>query len=248
MCTVIVQVPETPSGPVRLLAVRDEDPARAWDAPGEWWPELPGLTGVRDRRAGGAWLATQDDKLSVILNRAEPGANPGFPTRAWPRSRGGIVLDAAQGSEPGANPETAPFNLVTVEGSTVTVIRWDGSALARETLDPGVHMLAHDDVDDPDTARIAAWLPRFRELTHAAPERWRDEWISLLATSAQLPIDDDRAIIRDNTAHGFPTASLLVCVAEITADPAGPAVSLESATLGRPAQWDNPEFVSAPLV
>ena len=97
-------------------------------------------------------------------------------------------------------------------------------------------------------ARIAAWLPRFRELTHAAPERWRDEWIAILATSAQLPIDDDRAIIRDNTAHGFPTASLLVCVAEITADPAGPAVSLESATLGRPARWDNPEFVSAPLV
>ncbi|WP_370429006.1 NRDE family protein, partial [Microbacterium sp. NRRL B-14842] len=56
MCTVVIDVEV--AGSARLLAVRDEDPAREWDALGEWWPEeYPGVIGIRDRRAGGAWLA-----------------------------------------------------------------------------------------------------------------------------------------------------------------------------------------------
>ena len=54
MCTVIVHVPEDSTAAIRVLAVRDEDPARAWDPLGAWWPELPGVVGVRDTRAGGA--------------------------------------------------------------------------------------------------------------------------------------------------------------------------------------------------
>ena len=56
---------------VRLLAVRDEDPQREWDALGPWWPEqYPGVIGIRDRRAGGAWLAVdpQRRRLAVLLN------------------------------------------------------------------------------------------------------------------------------------------------------------------------------------
>ena len=62
--------PET----ARLLAVRDEDPQREWDALGEWWPDAyPGVSGIRDRRAGGAWLAVNpaERRLAVLLNRAD---------------------------------------------------------------------------------------------------------------------------------------------------------------------------------
>ena len=72
MCTVIIHVPERAEHATRMLAVRDEDPTRPWDAPGPWWPdEYPEVIGVRDRRANGAWLAEDSPagRLAVILNR-----------------------------------------------------------------------------------------------------------------------------------------------------------------------------------
>ena len=72
MCTVIITVPDDAAQPVRLLAVRDEDPGRPWDRLGAWWPDrYPGVVGIRDVRAGGAWLAANTDerRLAVLLNR-----------------------------------------------------------------------------------------------------------------------------------------------------------------------------------
>ncbi|NLE97708.1 MAG: hypothetical protein GX596_06935, partial [Propionibacterium sp.] len=68
MCTVVIRVPEPDSEePVRLLAVRDEDPGRPWRTLGQWW--TPGVVGVLDELAGGAWLAADDESLAVLVNR-----------------------------------------------------------------------------------------------------------------------------------------------------------------------------------
>lgn len=223
MCTVIVQVPDSPEGPTRLLAVRDEDPNRPWDPPGAWWPsEHPGVVGVRDRRANGAWLAENPStgRLSVLLNRnPEVLASPDDQLE----SRGGIVLASIQGASIPDAPNTATFNLIEISGAHTGLVSWTGARLHRETPRPGVHMIAHDDLDDPGTARVARWLPDFRELaaqwdSHVPFEDWRQQWLDLLASSGQLGPDDDEAIIRDNRPHGYPTLSLLVCVAEIHVD------------------------------
>ena len=89
MCTVIVHVPSEPGAPIRLLAVRDEDPARAWDPLGPWWPDLPSVSGVRDRRAGGAWLAADADagRVAVILNRADVATDEADPLPSRGRTR-----------------------------------------------------------------------------------------------------------------------------------------------------------------
>lgn len=90
MCTVIIHVPERAEHATRMLAVRDEDPTRPWDAPGPWWPdEYPEVIGVRDRRANGAWLAEDSPagRLAVILNRDVLSVPDGSL-----ESRGGIVL------------------------------------------------------------------------------------------------------------------------------------------------------------
>ncbi|WP_336653266.1 MULTISPECIES: NRDE family protein [unclassified Leucobacter] len=256
MCTVILDVPTRADAPIRLLAVRDEDPERAWDPPGEWWPEeRPGVVGVRDRRANGAWLAAVGPsagpgdgaaRLAVILNRGETVRPRGAAPLA---SRGGIVLDAVAGIEPADPPGTAAFNLVEVSTAGARVTEWGGSDLRRARLSPGVHMLAHDGVDDRATARIAHWLPEFSALREQGsgsgsepfPE-WRERWISLLARSAELGPTDDRAIIRDNRPHGYPTLSLLVCVAEV----GDAGIDLVSAVLRRPGRWGSPAF-GAPL-
>lgn len=232
MCTVILSVPAAPGAPVRVLAVRDEDPGRAWDPPGPWWPDIaPGVVGVRDRRAGGAWLAVDpaQARLAVILNRAEvPGATG---------SRGAVVLDAVAGRPPESPPDTHGFNLVTVDTDGARVTSWDGGQVRTTLLGPGVHMIAHDDVDDTATPRIARWLPEFA----AAPDgsgRWEDAWLALLERTADLPPTDDRAIVRDNRPYGVPTLSLLVCAASIGAE----GVALSYGELDEPGIWNHPAF------
>lgn len=211
MCTVIVHVPEDPAAAIRLLAVRDEDPARAWDPLGAWWPDRPSLVGVRDTRAGGAWLAADPEaaRLAVVLNRADL-----IDDSLATGSRGHIVLDAAAGEGLPEAPPTHGFNLLDVTAGRARVSMWDGDAVRAVDLAPGVHMIAHDDVDDPRTARIVAWHDAF-----AAPtgDDWVTEWLAALERTTALPPTDDRAIIRDNRPHGYPTLSLLVCAASVSA-------------------------------
>lgn len=245
MCTVIVEVPTEAADPIRLLAVRDEDPERPWDPPAPWWPETaPGIVGVRDRRANGAWLAADltERRLAVILNRPEqlaPRLAPGEPPLG---SRGELPLRAAAGEALPAPPRTESFNLVTVSDGTVSVRQWDGDELRAVRLAPGVHMLAHHEVDDPSTPRIARWLPEFRRLAGLPAGIWKQRWIETLGRSAELPADDDRAIIRDNRAHGFPTQSLLACLAEL---PRTGAATLDFAGLDEPAHWHHEAFRAA---
>ncbi|GAA1317830.1 NRDE family protein [Leucobacter albus] len=240
MCTVVIEVPQDTSTPTRVLAVRDEDPNRPWDPPGEWWPEEhPGTLGVRDRRANGAWLALapQAGRLAVMVNRAAEMTEPagGFT------SRGGLVLASVAGDAVADPPTAAPFSLVEVDGHSARVTAWDGVRLRREELSPGIHMLAHHDVDDNRSERIARWLPEFHRLAGAPQESWRARWLELLARTAELEPTHDEAIVRDNRPLGYPTLSLLACVADVAAD----SVELEWAPFTPPGTWGDPLFRAA---
>ena len=233
MCTVVIDVAEP--GGSRLLAVRDEDPERAWDSLGEWWPDrYPGVIGIRDRRAGGAWLAADRTtrRLAVLLNRADTLDLPEDQVL----TRGSLALESVAGRSPVAPLRMHGFNLLEVGPDAARVLSWDGQSLAETPVPTGVHMIAHDGLDDPATARIARWLPEFR--SHAATsDDWDAEWIELLAASAVLDPTDDAAIIRDNRPHGYPTQSLLYCVAAV--DHA--ALDVRQTTLPTPGHWSPAE-------
>ena len=227
-----VGAPERAQGPeTRLLAVRDEDPQREWDALGAWWPEqYPGVVGIRDRRAGGAWLAADPaaQRLAVLLNRADVLGLPEDKVV----SRGSLALESVAGRSPSAPLPMHGFNLLEVSPGRARVLSWDGDSLREQAVPMGVHMIAHTDLDDPGTARIARWLPEFGARP-AHDGAWPDAWIRLLATSAELDPADDRAIIRDNRPHGYPTQSLLYCTASVGAD----GVDVHDHTLPAPAHW-----------
>ncbi|MCR2784843.1 MULTISPECIES: NRDE family protein [unclassified Microbacterium] len=233
MCTVIVSVPAVADGPVRLIAVRDEDPARPWDALGPWWPEeYPGAVGVRDNRAGGAWLAADlpARRLAVVLNREDLSDRGDDEVT----TRGRIALESAAGRSPDAAPTTRGFNVVQASPGAVRVVSWDGRARREQELTPGIHMIAHDDVDDRATARIATWLDRFRAAEDAPDDAdWFAPWLDVLDASAALPPQDDRAIFRDNRPFGYPTQSLLLCVATIGDD----GVDVRYGAFDRPGHW-----------
>src|SRR5690606_16479360 len=112
------------------------------------------------------------------------------------------------------------------------VLSWDGVQLRETPVPDGVHMIAHDDLDDPRTARIEAWLPLFAG-SRPDDDGWAERWIDVLGESATLSPDDDRAIIRDNNPHGYPTMSLLFCTAEVSRD----TTAARSHVLARPGQW-----------
>ena len=231
MCTVVIDVEN--AGSARLLAVRDEDPLRAWDSIGAWWPEdYPGVIGIRDRRAGGAWLAANpaERRLAVLLNRADVHDLP----TSHPVSRGALALESVTGHSPVAPLPMHGFNLLEVGPEGARVLSWDGVDLRETQIVPGTHMIAHDDLDDATTPRIAAWLPEFRALgpTVDSPD-WTAEWTALLAASTALPPEDDRAIIRDNSPHGYPTQSLLYCVASVT----DAGIEVRDVALPSPAHW-----------
>lgn len=231
MCTVVIDVEN--AGSARLLAVRDEDPLRAWDSLGAWWPEEhPGVIGIRDRRAGGAWLAVNpaERRLAVLLNRADVEGLP----ETHVVSRGALALESVSGRSPVAPLSMHGFNLLEVRPEGARVLSWDGVDLRETPIDPGTHMIAHDDLDDVATPRIEAWLPEFRALGPSTDSAdWTAEWTALLASSTTLAPEDDRAIIRDNRPHGYPTQSLLYCVATVTGD----AVEVRDVTLPTPAHW-----------
>jgi len=231
MCTVVIRVPDAGGDPVRVLAVRDEDPGRPWRPLGAWWPDRPGVRGVMDELAGGAWLAADDTTLAVLLNRAGGADGPVIT------SRGALVLDTVAG-HPLPDPlTTLGLNLLRVDAHGARATSWEGGSPRVVDLAPGTHMIAHDDLDDPATARVAAWLDAFA----AAPTdesqdgRWWEPWLSVLASSADLDPSDDRALIRDNHAHGFPTMSLLVAVASVSPD----GVEAAMATLEEPGRWND---------
>jgi len=243
MCTVVIRVPESADEPTRVLAVRDEDPARPWNPLGRWWPEAhDGVVGVRDVRAGGAWLAADPaaGRLAVLLNRADVPTRADIDTRPESElvSRGGLVLDAVAGRSPAGEPRTHGFNLVEVEGGRARVLMWDGESLRTVDLAPGTHMIAHDDVDDLQTPRIARWLGEFQATPPAADGDWFMPWVAVLARSAELAPTDDDAIIRDNRPYGYPTLSLLACVASVSAHD----VDVHYGELAEPGRWGGLEL------
>ncbi|TQJ32529.1 NRDE family protein [Microbacterium sp. SLBN-146] len=233
MCTVVIRVPASSDEPTRVLAIRDEDPSRPWNPLGRWWPEShDGVLGVRDIRAGGAWLAADpgESRLAVLLNRADVSTRP----ESEITSRGNLVLDSVAGRTIDGTPTTHGFNLVEVDGPSARVVTWDGETVHTQELAPGTHMIAHDDVDDASTPRIARWLDDFRSARLEDDERWWDPWIEILERTAELDSTDDAAIIRDNRPYGYPTLSLLACVASVGAD----TVDVRYGELSEPGRLD----------
>lgn len=232
MCTVIVRVPAHQSQSTRVLAIRDEDPTRPWHPLGPWWSDRPGVVGVRDARAGGAWLATSSEagRLAVLLNVGGPTSKPGLA------SRGEVVLDAVSDRIPKTPSRTQPYSLVSATGSEVTLTLSDGEDLETHRLPPGVHMLVNSATpNDNSFARVRRWLGEFRRTAPDGDDAdWFAPWLEVLARSAALPSTDDAAIIRDNRPWGIPTLSLLFCTATVT----DARVDADYVELARPGHWD----------
>ncbi len=162
MCTAILSI--EPGAPVLLAGIRDELVDRAWEPPGQHWPDYPGLVGGRDLLAGGTWLALAPEagRVACVLN----GRGRMAPARSR-RSRGVLPLQAAVEGKLGRAglADFDPFHLLSAEPETATLWSWDGERLTDRELTAGLHVVVNSGLDsdlvagdEPGSAgRPAGW-------------------------------------------------------------------------------------------
>lgn len=212
MCTAIIDL--APGEPALLVGVRDEFVARAWEPPARHWPAHPGLTGGRDLLAGGTWLAVAPEaaRVSCILNgRGRPAA------AADRRTRGILPLQVAQDgrlSSAGLD-DFDPFHLLSVQPDGAFLWTWDGEHRTERELGPGLHVVVNSGLDsdlrsgeagpgtarssdprDHELARLAHFVPRFRDAQRPRPRPGRP---AAQAWGAWLPLVNGDGISRDDS-------------------------------------------------
>jgi hypothetical protein len=186
LCTFVVLARPGHAWPIALAANRDERQDRAWDAPGAWWPDHPGVLAGRDRAAGGTWLGiNRHAVVAAVLNR--PGSLGPAPGK---RSRGELpllALDHASAEAAAAAIASLDagawrsFNMVLADRHGAIFIRGLGRGRPEmQRLSPGLHMVTAHDPDDPDSARVARHLPRFRAAAPPETDGWQ-AWRGILA-------------------------------------------------------------------
>jgi hypothetical protein len=227
VCTVILLRRPGHAWPLVVAANRDERLDRAWDPPRPWWPDRPGVTGGRDRSAGGTWMALgPSGVVAAVLNR--PGSLGPAPGK---RSRGELPLIAAEAPDAAAAtariaslPAAAwrPFNMVVADARQAIFLRGLGAgAIEAAPLPDGVAMVTAHDPNDPDSPRIRRHLPRFRAAPPPDPGAgaW-SAWEALLADDAPDPADGAVAMLNIPPLGGFGT----VCASLIGLGAQGEAV------------------------
>jgi hypothetical protein len=201
MCTAILSV--EPGAPVLLAGVRDELADRAWQPPGRYWPDYPGVIGGRDLLAGGTWLAVAPEapRVACVLNGRGRMAPAGSR-----RSRGVLPLLAAVSGKLGRTglEDFDPFHLLSAEPGMAVLWSWDGERLIEQDLAAGLHMVVNSGLkpsgSDPELARVAHFRPKFRAAVRPAgrpgppvSQAW-GAWLPLLDGDG-IEADDPAALI-----------------------------------------------------
>ncbi len=175
-----------------LAANRDERLDRAWDPPGAWWPDRPGLVAGRDRTGGGTWMGVnRHGVVAAVLNR--PGSLGPAPGK---RSRGELPLLALTYETAAAAAEFVAaldagdwrsFNLVIADGAGAVFVRGLGRGRPLpEPLPSGLSMVTAHDPNDLDSPRTARHLPRLRAAASPDTDDWA-AWRAILSDRAGGP-------------------------------------------------------------
>jgi hypothetical protein len=225
MCTAILDL--APGAPVLLAGVRDELVDRAWQPPGRYWPDHPGLVGGRDLQAGGTWLAVAPEarRVTCVLNARGRPAEP-----ASRRTRGILPLQVAQDAKlrRAGLADFDPFHVLSAEPGLAMLWSWDGEHLTERELGAGLHMLVNSGLAsdllpssagrdsagndgagrEHELARLAHFLPRLAAAARPDPrpgspvaQAW-GAWLPLVNGDGLAADDPPALIVRRDLGDG----------------------------------------------
>jgi hypothetical protein len=195
MCTVVILRRPGHDWPLLLAANRDEMADRPWLPPGRHWPDRENVVAGLDRLGGGSWLGINDEGVVAgVLNR-EDSLGP----EAGKRSRGELVLEALDHADAALAAEALAdldplsyrsFNLVVADNRDTYWLRSLGAEgpgrIEVEAIPAGLSMVTALDRNDPGSARIRAYLPRFEAAPAPDPGAPADSgwapWEKLMAS------------------------------------------------------------------
>ena len=193
MCTFVILRRPNHRWPVIIAANRDEMAQRPWLPPGRHWPDREEVVAGLDKLAGGSWLGLNDHGVAAGVMNREGSLGP----EAGRRSRGELVLEALDHADAAAaaralaeiDPRSyRSFNLVVADNNLAFWLRHRSESEPVEVLPipPGLSMITALDRNDPKSARIRAYLPRFERAAPPDPEAKSDsaawgDWERLLA-------------------------------------------------------------------
>jgi len=216
MCTVLLLHRPDADWPLLLASNRDERLDRAFDPPGGWWPDAPGVIAWRDRISGGSWLGFNErGVVATVVNRLET-----LGPLAGKSSRGELIVRALREADAWAAADTVRllpaadyggFTLLLADRRAAFSVTNDGTEMQVASLDPGYHMLTPEGCDVADAPRVAAVMADFRAAPLPQPERadW-DSWVHLLQREDRADPHRAMTVI---TGRGFGTvACTLVAV------------------------------------
>ena len=159
MCTILLAWQHRSGTPIVLAANRDELLARPSLEP-RVLRRAPLVAGGQDAVAGGTWLAVREDGTVAAVTNRRTGERD--PTR---RSRGELplmLLDTATDDDALALLESLrpadynPFNALYASPRAAAVAHAHGDAVEVVRLDPGLHVLTVDDLDDLAQPKVRA--------------------------------------------------------------------------------------------
>ena len=233
MCTVVILRRPGESWPVLLAANRDEMADRPWLPPSRHWPDRPNVVAGQDELAGGTWLGVNDEGVVAgILNRRDSlGPDPLL------RSRGELVLEALDHADAVAAAEALAhldgrsyrsFNMVIADNRDAYWIKGlgaDSDGIVRVTpVADGLSMLTAFDINDPESARIRYYRPKFEAA--ATPDPDADDWTAweaLLSDPTFEPGTNAGEAMNIFTDRGFGTlSSALIALPSLDRDGAKP--------------------------
>jgi uncharacterized protein with NRDE domain len=181
MCTVLLLLRPHDRWPLLVAANRDERLDRAFDPPGRYWPDPPGIVAGRDVLGGGSWFGVNDDGVVATIVNGMDRLGP----LAGKASRGELVLRAlrerdARGAAHAIGSLDAAryrgFTLIAADRAGAYAVTSDERAIRVDALAPGHHMVTPDGCDIAWSPRYAAHFAAFRAA--APPDPQHGAWTS----------------------------------------------------------------------
>lgn len=206
MCTLIVALQTCPDVPLLIAANRDEKLDRPALPPQLSGSGRDAVLAPLDLTGGGSWLGATGRGLIVgVTNRF--GHLPD-PAR---RSRGLLVRDLLAAPDVATAADRAaaidpahynPFHLVVADAGAGHLIWHDGTAIQRQPLAPGVHVVIERSLGAAPSQREG----RVREQATALAHRPFDlaAWHALLAQHVEPPFE---SVCVHVDSHGYGTRS-----------------------------------------